>query len=57
MAYIDIFKLKIYMLKEVIILIYVSELLDFLNDKFSKVYSKFSIYFKIFNHIQFSVKE
>ncbi len=57
MAYIDIFKLKIYMLKEVIILIYVSELLDFLNDKFSKVYLKFSIYFKIFNHIQISVKE
>ena len=56
MAYIDIVKLKIDMLKEDIILIYVSELLDYVNDNFSKVYLKFSIYFKIFNHIQISVK-
>ena len=57
MAYIDIVKSKIDMLKEDIILIYVYGLLDLVNNNFAKVYLKFSIYFKILNHIQVSVKE
>ena len=54
---IDIELSKIEKLKQDIMLILVSGLLDLAKDKFAKVYLKYSIYFKFFKYTQISVKE
>ena len=48
---------KIEKLKQDIMLIFISGLLDLVKDKFAKVYLKYFIYFKFFKYTHTSVKE